>query len=261
MAKKYLQSATDQRKFVMVYHDFLESDLLNDREKMLFITLKKFADDEGKCFPSLNTLAKITGNSKKRVIALLKGLEEKNVLIVEKRKSVKKGYESNLYTLLDMKEIWTEKESLDKNTDQSINLNPQKSPFVDSDNIISETKSQDTYNLFTRDMVNEIYDYDILKNDYPDQISLLDNFIEIILEILNSTKKTIRVNQEDKAIEIIKSRFLKLNYLHLIYVAEEFSKQTIKIKDPKAYAITCLFNSYTTIDLHYTNAVQRDNNL
>jgi len=258
MAKNKLQSATDQRKFVMIYHDFIESDLLNDREKMLFITLKKYADDKGKCFPSLNTLARITGNTKKRVIALLKQLEEKEVLLIEKRKSDKKGNESNIYTLLDYKEIWTEKKSLEEETDQSTSLNPQNNQFITSNNTIADVKSQDTYNVFTRDMLNDIYDYDILKNDRLEQIGLFNSLIELILEILNSARKVIRVNQEDKPIEIVKSRMLKLNYTHLIYVAEEISKQKKEIKDPRAYQLTSLFNSYTTIDLHYINKVNND---
>lgn len=259
MARNKLQSATDQRKFVMIYHDFIESNLLNDREKMLFITLKKYADDNGKCFPSLNTLARITGNTKKRVIALLKQLEEKEVLLIEKRKSDKKGNESNIYTLLDYKEIWTEKKRLEEETDQSTSLTPQNNQFVNSDNTISNGKSQDTYSLFTRDMLNEIYDYEIMKNDHPEQIGLFDSLIELILEVLNTTKKTERINQEDKPIEIVKSRFLKLNYYHLIYVAEEVSKQS-NIKNKRAYQLTSLFNSYTTIELHYTNKVQQDMN-
>lgn len=61
MAKKKLQEATDQRKFVMVYNDFIDSNLLTDREKMLFITLKKYANDRGKCLKydiKLNKLIK-----------------------------------------------------------------------------------------------------------------------------------------------------------------------------------------------------------
>lgn len=257
MARNKLQSATDQRKFVMIYHDFIESDLLSDREKMLFITLKKYADSEGKCFPSLNTLARITGNTKKRVIALLKQLEEKEVLLIEKRKSEKKGNESNIYTLLDYKEIWTEKKSLEEETDQSTSLNPQNYQSINSDNTISDNKSQATYKLFTRELLNEKYDYDILKNDYPDQIALFDSLIELIMEVLNSTKKTERINQEDMSIETVKGRFLKLNYYHLIYVVEEVSKQS-NIKNKRAYQLTSLFNSYTTIELHYSNKIQQN---
>ena len=61
MARKRIKSATDQRKFTLVYNDFLESDILNYYEKMVFIALKKFADnDTMRAFPSLKTIHSIT---------------------------------------------------------------------------------------------------------------------------------------------------------------------------------------------------------
>ena len=57
MARKKIKSATDQRKFTLVYNDFLESDVLNYYEKMVFIALKKFANnDTMRAFPSLKTI-------------------------------------------------------------------------------------------------------------------------------------------------------------------------------------------------------------
>ncbi len=261
MARKKLQSATDQRKFTMVYNDFLESDLLNAKEKLLFIILKKFANAEGKCFPSHKKLSKLCGMSKPTIISLLKQLEEKEILRIENRTSEEKGKESNLYTLYDFADMWIKRESLKEATDQSnTSQSSQTSHFDNSDNTISELKSQDTYSLFNRNMLEEIYDYDILKQDCPEQIGLFDSLLELILEVLNSTKKTERINQEDKPIDIVKSRFLKLNYMHLIYVVDEISKQTKEIKNIKAYQLTSLFNAYTTMDLHYTNRVQHDMN-
>ena len=64
MARKKIKSATDQRKFIMIYHDFLESDLLTSHEKMVFIALKKFADSNNQCFPSLKKLIDVTRISK-----------------------------------------------------------------------------------------------------------------------------------------------------------------------------------------------------
>lgn len=111
---------------------------------------------------------------------------------------------------------------------------------------------------FSRDMVNEIYDFDILVNDRKAQRETFDNFLELILEVLNSTAKTIRVNGEDKPTEIVKTRFLKLNYSHLEYVIYEVEKQTEIIRNKRAYIITSLYNSYTTINTHYTNLVNHD---
>lgn len=292
MARKNIKSATDQRRFTLVYNDFLESKLLNYYEKMIFISLKKFADNETlKAFPSLKTLHEMTGISRGQLQISIDKMKEKGVISVEHRATKEKGHQSNIYTLYDYREVWivgsseevaavideieekklvnmleakgytvTKEKELVSDTDQSTDANPQISQLINSDNTISDGKSQDTYNVFTRDMLNDIYDYDILKNDRLDQIGLFDSLIELILEVLNTTKKTERVNQEDKPIEIVKSRFLKLNYMHLIYVVEEISRQTTSIKNIKAYQITSLFNSYTTMELHYTNKVQHDMN-
>ncbi len=112
MTRRKLQSVTDQRKFTLVYNDFLESDRLNAREKIVFIILKKYADSEGKCFPSLKTLCKMSGMSKPTIVSILKELEKKEVLTIQKRSSEEKGKESNIYTLYDIADMWIKKESL-----------------------------------------------------------------------------------------------------------------------------------------------------
>ena len=60
MARPKIKSATDQRPFIMVYHDFLDSDVIGSHEKMVFIALKKFADSKNQCFPSLKKLSDVT---------------------------------------------------------------------------------------------------------------------------------------------------------------------------------------------------------
>ncbi|OYO40117.1 hypothetical protein CG709_21540 [Lachnotalea glycerini] len=80
----------------------------------------------------------------------------------------------------------------------------------------------------------------------------------MILEILNSNAKTIRINKEDKPIEVVKSRLLKLNYSHIQYVQSEISNQTEIIKNKSAYLINSLYNSYTKMDIHFTNLVRHN---
>ena len=107
MARRKIKSATDQRKFTLVYNDFLESDLLNYYEKMVFITLKKFADNETmRAFPSLKTIHSITGISLSQVRRSIEHMEELGVLSVEHRTDKDRGHQSNLYTLYDYAEIW-----------------------------------------------------------------------------------------------------------------------------------------------------------
>ena len=106
MARKKFKSATDQRPFIMIYHDFLESDLLTSHEKMVFIALKKFADSNNQCFPSLKKLADITRISKRKIQDILKSLEQKHIISIGSRSRADGGDTSNLYTLYDFKELW-----------------------------------------------------------------------------------------------------------------------------------------------------------
>ena len=106
MARPKIKSATDQRPFIMVYHDFLDSDVIGSHEKMVFIALKKFADSKNQCFPSLKKLSDVTGLSKRKIQDTLKELEQKHIITIESRLRADGGTTSNLYTLYDFKELW-----------------------------------------------------------------------------------------------------------------------------------------------------------
>ena len=100
-------SATDQRSFTIVYNDFLESSVLDAYEKLVFIAIKKFADNNTMmAFPSLKTICSITKLSLSKVSRCIKNMIDKGVLTKENRKDDIKGNQSNLYTLYDYAEIW-----------------------------------------------------------------------------------------------------------------------------------------------------------
>lgn len=105
MKTKKIKLSTDQRPFTIVFDDFLETDLLDWNEKRIFIYLKKFSDSNNQCFPSIKTLCRLGQLSNKTVIKALKGLEEKQIIKKQPRKSKQQGYQSNLYTLCDNVEM------------------------------------------------------------------------------------------------------------------------------------------------------------
>lgn len=81
---------------------------------------------------------------------------------------------------------------------------------------------------------------------------------DLVYDVVNSHTKSIKVNGTSVPIAVIRSRFLKLNGGHLEYVVDSFRKQTQKINDIRKYLITALYNSPTTIDSYYKNAVNND---
>ena len=56
---------------------------------------------------------------------------------------------------------------------------------------------------------------DYLKQDYPYDHEILDLILHLIVEIMCSNRKQIRIASDDKPIEIVKSSFMKLDSEHI----------------------------------------------
>lgn len=57
---------------------------------------------------------------------------------------------------------------------------------------------------------------------------------------------------------VIKSRFMKLNMMHISYVLDCMRGNTTKINNIKAYILTALYNSVMTIGQYYQAEVNHD---
>ena len=78
-----------------IENSLIDRDDLNPYEKLLYMTLARYCDNNGKCFPAIETLMKATGiNSKATIIKYLKNLEEKELIFV-----VRCSGKSNTYYL------------------------------------------------------------------------------------------------------------------------------------------------------------------
>lgn len=273
MAQKKIKSATDQRKFIIIYHDFLESNLLTSHEKMVFIALKKFADSNNQCFPSLKKLANITQISKRKIQDILKSLEQKYIIGIESRSRTDGGDTSNLYTLYDFKELWNagsseevaavidgikEKHMIETLTakgycitkEKETTSAPTKVTDVDSNKNSSdinkdntkESKSQELERYTMMD-IKVLYEYDSLIIQYPAKQTDIDIIFDILYDTLNSTKQTIRISGENKPSMIVIGKLMKLQPDDLIYSIDKYHEQTNRIKNVKGYLLTMLYNS------------------
>ena len=78
-----------------IENSLIDRDDLNPYEKLLYMTLARYCDNNGKCFPTIETLMKATGiNSKATIVKYLKNLEEKELIFV-----VRCSGKSNTYYL------------------------------------------------------------------------------------------------------------------------------------------------------------------
>ena len=291
MARPKIKSATDQRPFIMVYHDFLDSDVIGSHEKMVFIALKKFADSKNQCFPSLKKLSDVTGLSKRKIQDTLKELEQKHIITIESRLRADGGTTSNLYTLYDFKELWNAGSSeemaavVDEYEDKKLislleakgyKVTKEKEPDTTEPpkdqlnqalmnnsslnlyNYITDDAKSQELERYTIDQIRQIFDYDILVNDKPLWQKDIDSVFSILHTALNTTKETIRVGGEDKPTMIVIGKLMKLDYSEIMYCIEKYNEQTERIKNPTAYMLTLLYNAKEQMNLDISNQVQHD---
>ena len=107
-----------------------------------------------------------------------------------------------------------------------------------------------------REYVKEAIEFDRLCENY--ERDTLEGIVEIMVEILCSKAPYTRIGGQDFPTEVVKSRMMKLNSDHIEYVMTALSMNTTKIRNLKAYLLTTLYNSYTTINPFYDNWVQSD---
>lgn len=101
------------------------------------------------------------------------------------------------------------------------------------------------------------YEYYMKYSDWQDR-ELYDELFEIICEVVCVKHKTIRIGGDDYPYELVKSKFLKLNSIHLNYVISCMKNTTTKITNIKAYMVTTLYNAPSTINHYYQQEVQHD---
>ncbi len=111
----------------------------------------------------------------------------------------------------------------------------------------------------TRNDIKQNIDYDVLLdstfNVHKDD---LDDIVEIITQVMTSTKETIRIAGEERPTEVVKSVYSKLNMLDIQYVYSCIQETTTKIANIIAYTRTALYNAKRISSLYYTNLVNYD---
>lgn len=138
--------------------------------------------------------------------------------------------------------------SLDKSNNNSSNIHQSIRPPPNDRQI----DGIDAY----RSLLMENISYDSLCERYGQE--RVDEIIEILLDAVCTTKKYIRVDGESKPAEIVKSRLLKLDSLHIEYCFERLDGNTTKVRNIKSYLLTTLYNAPATIDHYYRAEVQHD---
>lgn len=109
-----------------------------------------------------------------------------------------------------------------------------------------------------RRQIKKNISYDILVHDNPYDSQRIDGFVELMTETCCSTRKVIRINQEDMPTEVVQSRLLSLDSEHIRYVVDCLDHNTTAIGNIRAYLLSALYNAPTTINQYYSSLVRHD---
>lgn len=144
-----------------------------------------------------------------------------------------------------------------ENNPLSINPNDSADLMDRIDSSIPNMVSSDERTDYT-DIIRENISYDYLLESSPSQKGRINEIVGIMIDVVCSTKKYIRVNGEDFPQSVVKSQFLKLDSTHIEYVITALDKNTSNVRNIRAYLITALYNAPLTIDSFYSAMVNHD---
>lgn len=214
------------------------------------------------------------GCAEKKAVKLLDELEKKAELIERKRQGLGKP---NLIYVKNFISEFVERQFLNCQNDNSAtfqNTIQDLSKAQGNNTDIKNTDLSDTNSIFPsencgkengNEEYQQYYQYfyeqlgiEYLQQDYPYDVDRLENILELVVETVCSKRQIIRIGGDDRPIEVVKSRFMKLNSEHIRYVMDCFKENTTKIRNIRQYMLASLYNAPTTIESYFDALVRHD---
>ena len=154
---------------------------------------------------------------------------------------------------LNIQESITEKSITDRsNTYQSIYPDSGRTP---SDSTEMDRDRIDRIDAY-RQIIKENIEFEALVHRYG--YERVDELVELMLQTVLSKRPYIRIAGDDYPREVVKSRFLKVNFSHVEYVFDCLDNNTTKVRNIKSYLLAALYNAPTTMDSYYRAEVNHD---
>ena len=177
----------------------------------------------------------------------------KNFISVFRKSKFQNGENQNTgVSNIENQEVWKSKSNKTDNNKTNIN---------NTDSILSiRADGYDAMDEYTsyESIIKENIDYDYLIMDHPYDRESIDEIVSLLVDTVTSHHGTIRISGDDKPVEVVKSRFLKLNKEHIDYVLQGLKDNPVQIRNIRAYLLASLFNAPTTISNYYSAMVNHD---
>ena len=212
--------------------------------------------------------------AEQKAIKLLSELEKKAGLIERKRQGLGKPnliYVKNFISAVDSQLLNCENHNSGtmKITTQELpksqcnNTDIKNTEFSDTDPFLSSVshgQEADGTGEFTRyyEYFYDQLEMEYLKQDFRHDGEILELILRLIVEVMCSNRKQIRIASDDKPVEIVRSTFMKLDSEHIRFVIDRFKENTTEVRNIKQYLLASIYNAPYTIDAHYDAQVRHD---
>lgn len=117
-----------------------------------------------------------------------------------------------------------------------------------------DNSERESYRMY----LYEQLDMDILKERYPFEKDVLDAIMDMMLDVICSKRRMIRIAGDDKPVNVVKSQFMKMHAGHVEYVLDCLKQNTTKVRNIKQYLLAALYNAPLTMSSYYQALVNND---
>ena len=246
-------------------------------DRMNLSAANGWLDDEGRVYIifTIDEIKSALGCAEKKSVKLLDELEKKCGLIERKRQGLGKPnliYVKNFVTdAVERQFLNCQKDNsgiventiqdLSKGQGNNTDINNTEfsntDPFFPSDSCGKDVDGTDEFRRYYQYFYEQLY-MDYLKKDFPYDHDTLDLILHLIIEVMCSNRKQIRIASDDKPTEIVRSTFMKLDSEHIRFVMDGFKENTTDVRNIKQYLLASIYNAPYTIGPHYDAKVRHD---
>ena len=205
----------------------------------------------------------------KKAVKLVKELEQFGLIEKVNRGQGKPAliYVKNFYGVLSKGEVLTcqkhnssvvKSTTLELSKAQPNNTNINNTEIIYTDPILSEEDvDKDERDAYYRYFYDQL-EMEIILERYPYDKEVLNALLDMVVDVVCSKRKMIRIAGDDKPVSVVKAQFMKLHAGHVEYVLDGLKNSVAKVRNIKQYILATLYNAPLTMQSYYQAWVNHD---
>ncbi len=127
-------------------------------------------------------------------------------------------------------------------------------PILSEEDVDNDERERDSYYRYFYDRL----DMEIMRERYPYDWEVLDALLNMVVDVVCSKRKMIRIAGDDKPVNVVKAQFMKLHSGHVEYVMDCLKSSSSKVRNIKQYILASLYNAPLTMQSYYQAWVNND---